>query len=238
MADAPALPTYRLDGDVAVITHDDGKANVVGPATLEALHGALDRAAGEARAIVLTGREGKFSAGFDLSVMTESEEAMRSLVADGAELLCTMYEHPLPIVSASTGHTLAMGALLLLASDIRVGAEGPFKVGLTEVAIGMPLPIFVIELARDRLSSAQRTRATLGAQIYDPTSAVEAGYLDRVVPAAQLMDAALDEARVLGSYRSGAFARSKRLARTEVVERIRATTAADVATLSGPTPPS
>ena len=238
MADAPALPTYRLDGDVAVITHDDGKANVVGPATLDALHTAFERAAGEARAIVLTGREGRFSAGFDLSVMTESEEAMRSLVADGAELLCTMYEHPLPIISASTGHALAMGALFLLASDIRVGADGPFKVGLTEVAIGMPLPIFVIELARDRLSSAQLTRATLGAEVYDPTGAVEAGYLDRVVPAPQLMDAALDEARLLGGYRSGAFARSKRLARTAVVERIRATTAADVATLSGPTPPS
>jgi enoyl-CoA hydratase len=200
------------------------------------LHALLERAEGEARAVLLTGRAGKFSAGFDLSVMTESDEAMRSLVSGGAELLCTMYEHPLPIVSASTGHALAMGALLLLASDIRVGADGPFKIGLTEVAIGMPLPVFVIELARDRLERSELVRATLGAKVYDPAGAVGAGYLDRVVPAETLQEVALEEAKLLASYRSGAFARSKRLSRAEVVARIRATTAADLATLSGPTP--
>ena len=238
MSDAPALPSYRLDGDVAVVTHDDGKANVVGPATIDALHAALERASGEARAVLLVGREGRFSAGFDLSVMMQSDEAMRSLVSDGAELLCTMYEHPLPIVSACTGHALAMGALLLLASDVRVGMEGNFKLGLTEVAIGMPMPIFLIELARDRMPRSEFTRATLGAKVYDPAGAVVAGYLDRVVAPDALLDTALGEARLLGSYKSGAYSRSKRLSRHAVVELIRSTLAEDMATLSGPTPPA
>lgn len=233
---APLLPSYRLDGDVAVVTLDDGKANVVSPAVLDALNAALVRAESEARAVLFVGRPGRFSAGFDLSVMTESDEAMRSLVSDGAELLCKMFEHPLPIVSACTGHALAMGALMLLASDIRVGADGPFKIGLTEVAIGMPLPIFLIELARVRLSSAQFTRATLGAQVYDPIGAADAGYLDLVVEADDLLDAALAEARLLGSYRSGAYARSKRLSRGAVTKLIRDTLADDMATLSGPKP--
>lgn len=235
---APPQPTYRLDGDVAVITHDDGKANVVGPATIVTLHAHLARAAEEARAVLLVGREGRFSAGFDLSVMVSSEDAMRSLVTDGAELLCTMYEHPLPIVSACTGHALAMGALLLMVSDVRVGVEGPHKLGLTEVAIGMPLPVFVIEFARDRLSKAEFTRATLGSTVYDPQGAVRAGYLDRVVAPDALLDAAMEEARLLASYRSGAFARSKQLSRAAVCAHIRETLAADVATLSGPTPPA
>ena len=233
---APLLPSYRLNDDVAVVTLDDGKANAISPAVLDALHAALDRAQSEARAVMFVGRPGRFSAGFDLSVMTESDEAMRSLVSDGAELLCEIFEHPLPIVSACTGHALAMGALMLLASDVRVGADGPFKIGLTEVAIGMPLPIFLIELARARISPAQFTRATLGAQVYDPTAATAAGYLDRVVDAADLFDAALEEARLLGSYRSGAFARSKRLSRGAVAQLIRDTLAGDMATLSGPKP--
>lgn len=235
MADLP-VPTYTLDGDIAVITHDDGKANVVGPATLEAFRAHLARASDEARAVVLVGREGKFSAGFDLSVMTSSDEAMRNLVSDGAELLCEMYEYPLPIVAACTGHALAMGALLLLASDFRVGAQGPFKIGLTEVAIGMPLPIFVIEFGKDRLLPTAFTRATLGAEIFDADGAAEIGYLDAAVPVDRVVDEAMDRARTLAGYRTGAYARSKRLAHEGVCARVRATLAEDMGTLSGPTP--
>ncbi|HET8931337.1 MAG TPA: crotonase/enoyl-CoA hydratase family protein [Acidimicrobiales bacterium] len=233
MSEAP-VPTYHLDGNIAVITHDDGKANVIGPSTIEAVHEYLDRAASEARAVVLVGRDGRFSAGFDLSVMTSSEDAMRSLVSDGAELLCTMYEHPLPIVSACTGHALAMGALLLMASDIRIGADGPFKIGLTEVAIGMPLPIFVIEFARDRLLPTAFTRATLASEIFDPTGAAQIGYLDAVVPADEVITSAMDRATVLAGYRTGAYARSKQLAHEALCVRVRATLAEDMATLSGP----
>lgn len=229
-----SVPTYHLDGTIAVITHDDGKANVVGPSTIAAFHEHLDRAATEARAVVVVGREGRFSAGFDLSVMTSSEDAMRNLVTDGAELLCTMYEHPLPIISACTGHALAMGALLLLASDRRVGADGPFKIGLTEVAIGMPLPIFVIEFARERLLPTAFTRATLGAEIFDPTGAAQIGYLDESVAADAVVTTAMDRAGVLAGYRSGAYARSKRLAREGLCTRVRATLAEDMATLTGP----
>lgn len=236
MADSPtlALPTYRLDGTVAVITHDDGKANVVGPDTIRVLHEHLDRAAQEARVVLLVGREGRFSAGFDLSVMTSSTEAMRTLVADGAELLCAMYEHPLPIVSACTGHALAMGALLLLASDVRIGAEGSHKLGLTEVAIGMPLPIFVLEFTRERLARTALTRATLGATIYDPAGAVAVGYLDDVVPGDRLMETALGEAHRLAEFRTGAYSRSKRLAHDALCARVRAGLAEDIATLTGP----
>jgi len=233
MSETP-VPTYHLDGNIAIITHDDGKANVVGPSTIEAFHEYLDRAATEARAVVIVGREGRFSAGFDLSVMTSSEDAMRALVTDGAELLCTMYEHPLPIVAACTGHALAMGALLLLASDVRVGAEGPFKIGLTEVAIGMPLPIFVIEFARDRLLPTAFTRATLGAEIFDPAGGAQVGYLDEAVPADALIATAMDRAGVLAGYRTGAYARSKQLAREGLCVRVRATLAEDMATLTGP----
>ena len=230
----PALPTLAIDGDLAVVTLDDGKANVVSPAVLDSLNVHLDRAEAEARGVVFVGRQGRFSAGFDLTVMTESDEAMRSLVSDGAELLCRMWDYPLPVVSACTGHALAMGALMLLASDVRIGEEGAFKLGLTEVAIGMPLPIFAIEFARARMPAAHFTRATLGAQVYDPVGAVAAGYLDRVVSAGEVVDVALAEARTLAGYRTGAFSRSKHLAHQALIELVRSTLADDLGSLTGP----
>ena len=102
--------------------------------------------------MAIIGRPGKFSAGFDLSVMTAGPDQARDLLRAGAELALRIYTFPLPVLLGATGHALAMGAILLMAADVRIGADGPFKVGLPEVEIGMPLPIFAVEFARDRLS--------------------------------------------------------------------------------------
>lgn len=225
---------YELDGDVAVLRLDDGKANAIGPAGLVALGEGLTRAEDEAGALLLVGREGRFSAGFDLSVMTSGEQAMRGLVGGGAELLLRLYASPLPTVAACTGHALAMGALFLLASDTRLGAEGPFKVGLNEVAIGMGLPVFAVELARDRLSPRQFTAATIQGRVYDPAGAVEAGYLDRVVPADQVEAVAREEAAGLAQLRRGAVGHTKARARQATIDHIRATLADDLAATGMP----
>lgn len=230
---APSL-SYRLDENVAVITMDDGKANAISPAVLAGLHELLDRAQSEARGLVIEGRPGKFSAGFDLSVMTESVESMRSLVTAGAEFLSRLYEFPLPTVAACSGHALAGGALMLLVSDVRIGALTPSKIGLNEVAIGMPLPIFCVEFARDRLTPAAFTRSTMGAQVYDPEGAVAAGYLDAAVEPELLAEEALAQAKTLASLSTGAYARTKAHARRATLELVRSTLADDVASLTGP----
>ena len=124
---------YELRDTVAVITMDDGKANALSPAVIEMLHACLDRAEREAAAVLLTGRDRRVSGGFDLKVMTSSLENMRTLVTAGAELLLRLYLFPRPVVVACNGHALAMGALLLLVADARIGAAGDFKIGLNEI---------------------------------------------------------------------------------------------------------
>ncbi len=234
MGDAPL--TYELDGDVAVLRLDDGRANAIGPDSLAAIADGLARAEDEAGALLLVGREGRFSAGFDLSVMTSGAEAMRSLVGDGAEVLMDLYGSPLPTVAACTGHALAMGALLLLASDTRVGADGPFKLGLNEVAIGMGLPVFAVELARDRLDPRQFTAATIQGRVYDPAGATAAGYLDEVVAADQVEARARVVAGELAQLRRGAVAHTKVRARGAMIERVRAGLAEDMAATGMPDP--
>src|SRR5438105_13642725 len=123
--------SLERDGAVAVISIDDGKANALSPDVLSALSEAFDKAEADgASAVLLQGRPGRFSAGFDLSIMTSGVEPMRALVTQGAELLLRVFTYPVPVVAACTGHALAAGALLLLVSDVRVGAEGEFKIGL------------------------------------------------------------------------------------------------------------
>jgi enoyl-CoA hydratase len=232
--DHPALSTSR-DGDVLVVRIDDGKANALSPDLVAALRATV--AAGPddgATALVLHGRPGRMSAGFDLSVMTGSLDGMRDLVAAGAELLLDIFTSRVPVVIGCTGHALAAGALLLLAADYRVGADIDCKIGLNEVAIGMGLPIFAVELARYRMPPTHFDASTVYATIYDPSSAVAAGYLDRVVPADAVVSEAVAAAHALGALRAGAVRHTKDLARGEVARRIRDTLAPDMATLGPP----
>lgn len=232
MADESVRTT--IEDSLAVVRVDDGKANALSPRVIEALHVALDRAEKEAGAVLLEGRPGRFCAGFDLTVMRAGPAAARDLVTAGAELLLRELEFPLPIVTACTGHALAAGALLLLASDLRVGARGDFKLGLNEVAIGMGLPIFAVELARHRLSRRHFVRATSQAQLYDPDAAVDAGYLDLAVDPAELPSAARAEATRLAQAPQPAFRHTKRSVHAGVVAHVRDTLEEDMARLAGP----
>jgi len=225
----------RRDG-VAVIALDDGKANAVSPALVSALNAALDRAEGEAQAVLLTGRAGRFSAGFDLSVMTGGVEAMRSLVRSGAELALRMYGFPRPLVIACSGHALAAGAVFLCSADLRLGAQGPFKIGLNEVAIQLPLPVFAMELARARLTPRWFTQSVTQARIFDPAGACDAGYLDETVPAEALLDSALERAARLATLPDPAFRLTKERERGATIAAIRETLVADIAKLTAPVP--
>jgi enoyl-CoA hydratase len=228
---------YRLDEGVAALRLDDGKANALSHAVIAALEAALDRAEKEARAVLLLGREGRLCAGFDLAVMRGGVEPMRALVAAGADLMLRIAMHPLPIAIGCTGHALAAGAILLLAADTRIGARGDFKIGLNEVAIGLRLPIFAYELARERLSKRHLVRAALQAELYDPDGAVDAGFLDRVCEAGALEETALAESRRLATLPQPAYGRTKAGLRGGLVAAIRATLAEDMARLAAPGAP-
>jgi enoyl-CoA hydratase len=224
--------TTTIEDGVAVLRFDDGKVNVLSYAAIASLEAALDQATEQASAVCIVGREKATSAGFDLSVMNAGIESALDLVGAGGRMLMRLYAHPQPVVIAVTGHALAAGALLVASCDVRIGADKPSKIGLNETAIGMSLPLFAIELARDRLNPTHLVRATMGAEVFDPHGAVEAGWIDRVVPAESCADEAIAEARRLGEYNASAYAQTKRSLRQPVVDRIRAGAAADAGTFT------
>jgi len=179
------------ESSYTLVSMDDGKANALGFDMLAQLGAALDVAEGAGKVVIIAGRPGKFSAGFDLSVMGQGGEGMLSLLRSGAELSRRLLNFPTPVVLAVSGHALAMGALLLLSADYRVGVHGTYKIGLNEVAIGMTLPYFGVELARARLAKTHLGAAVSLARIYDAAGAVEAGYLDEAVSDEDLLPRAI-----------------------------------------------
>ncbi|MEM9188808.1 MAG: crotonase/enoyl-CoA hydratase family protein [Myxococcota bacterium] len=224
--------SYTIDDQIATIRLDDGKANALGPEMLGEINEALDRTEKEAKALIITGREDRFCAGFDLKVMMKGPEAARDLFVAGGRMMLRVYLLPMPVVIASTGHAVAGGALMLLVGDTRIGVRGDFKVGLNEVAIKMTLPVFAQELARSRLDPRRLTEAALQARMYNPDEAVEVGYLDRTSDVSKLMKDAEAEARRLAELPLQAYAATKTRLRRPTVKEIEATMEEDMAAMA------
>lgn len=207
---------------VRTLRLEHGKPNSISQAVAEELSEALASAAEDesVSAIVLLGREGMFSGGFDLATMGQGAEAARDMVIAGGKLAMDIYNHAKPVVVGCGGHAVAMGCFIAMAGDERIGAEGPFKIGMNETAIGMTLPDFGFELARARLSKRHYDRAVVHSTFYDPQGAVEIGVLDRVVAPSLLESEAIAAAVRLGELKQPAFRNNKRRAHRKTVESI------------------
>ncbi|MFK7863320.1 MAG: crotonase/enoyl-CoA hydratase family protein [Pseudohongiellaceae bacterium] len=199
----------EMTNNVLVITLDDGKANVVGHALLDELFPALDRAENEAKAVLLIGRKGIFSAGFDLKELQKGPSESKALVSRGYELLYRLYGFPLPVVAACTGHGIGLGAFILLASDSRIGQEGDSKISLPETAISMQLSPLLNEVATSRISKRHIIRSAVQSENYSPELAVDAGFLDELTSSEELFDRALAVATKLSLLPSEYYAKNK-----------------------------
>jgi enoyl-CoA hydratase len=216
------LVSYQLQDSVAVVTLDDGKVKVLSDQMLRDIDGALDRAVADDAIVVLTGRPGVFSAGFDLRVLRAGGQEAPALVRAGFELAVRVLSFPKPVVIACNGHAIAMAAFLLLSGDYRVGAAGPYKITANEVAIGITMPRPAVEICRQRLAPAHFNRAVVNAEVYAPDAAAGAGFLDRVVDESHLADAAGDVAQQLRTLDMHAHAATKLRARDKTLAAIRA----------------
>jgi enoyl-CoA hydratase len=223
------LATYSRSGSVGSIVMDDGKANVMSLAMLNALHAAFDQAERDKTVAILKARGKHFSGGFDLNVFAKgSAEDQYLMVRAGAELALRILSFPTPVVAACQGNAYPMGAFLIMSCDHRIAAEGNFRIGMNEVAIGLTVPRFAIEIARQRLTPAYFNRVVMTSEMFAPVEAVTAGFFDRVVPADQLDRAADEAALALSTLNMAAHAATKARARGAVIKLIRSVIDEDI----------
>lgn len=214
------LVSYQCDEGVATLTLCNGKVNAISPDVIASFHQALDRALQDKAIIIITGQAGVLSGGYDLKVMMSSPQNAIALVTQGSRLARRMLAHPYPIIVACSGHAVAKGAFILLSADYRIGVEGPFMIGLNEVKIGLTMHHVGIELARDRLGKSAFQRSVINAEMFNPQGALDAGFLDQVVPAEELMNAALVMARQLKQINLQAHAGTKLKVRKKLLETL------------------
>lgn len=225
------IVTYRCAEGVATITMDDGKVNAVSPTLQAGLQAALGRAEADGAVVVLRGRDGMFSAGFDLGVLGQGGDAAIEMVMGGWVLAKRLLSFPRPVVIACTGHAVAMGAFLTLTADHRVATTRRAKFATNEVAIGMTMPHTAILLMRNRLTPAACDRAMLLAETFTPEGALAAGFVDELVDPEQFEDHLATLSTRLATLDAAAHRRSKERARAGLLAAIDEAMAQDRADL-------
>ena len=215
------LVHYTVQDNIATIRIDDGKRNALSPELLHELYHALDQAESDHAAIILTGRDFVFSAGFDLKVMKRGGMEAINMLRLGYSLPARILRYPQPVVVACNGHALAMGVFLMLSADYVIGSRGDFKIAANEVAIGMTMPRVAAAMLRHRLAPAAFQRAVTLSQYFDPDSALQAGFFDELADPAAVMVRAESLANDAMKLDPHAHTVSKRRIRKALVRKLR-----------------
>ncbi len=220
--------SYKLDNGIATITMDDGKANAIGLRMLEELNAALDQAEADKAVVVIAGRPGMFSAGFDLKVFKGDPADQMRMLTGGARLSQRLSDFPYPVIAACTGHAIAMGSFLLMSCDLRIGVSAGARFHVNEVMIGMTVPHFALEVCKQRLSPAYLHEATVTAQPYAPADALTAGFVDAIVPAEELAASVKEQAERIKALIPHSFTATKRRLQKSTMEAIAVAIEADI----------
>ncbi len=217
MTDVVAI---NIENKVATITIQNGKVNAISHQVIDELNKALDQAQEAEAVVVITGKPGMLSGGYDLNVMRESMSAAMQLVEKGSTLSRRLLSFPYPVLVACPGHAVAKGAFLLLSADYRIGVEGDFKIGLNEVAIGMSMHDAGVELARGRLAPVFFNRSVILAEMVSPQDAITMGFLDKVVDESQFLPTVNFIAQAMTKLDMKAHYNTKLKARADLLKRL------------------
>jgi len=215
------VATLTNDENVSIITLDDGKVNVFSPTMIDEVSNLLDQVPTDKGSLLIVGREGIFSAGFDLKVLMSGDaEKAVGMLRSGFKMLSRIFSFPRPVVAACSGHAIALGAFLLCSCDYRVGTKGKFQIGANEVRNNMIVPTPILELAKFKLAKNHKQRALLNGEMYLIEDAVAPGYLDEVVEPDKLIETATIKAKDLATLGHPFYHQTKQLDQEEVIKKI------------------
>jgi enoyl-CoA hydratase/carnithine racemase len=213
--------TVEEHGGVALVRIDRPPANAMDLELLEEGARLVDElASSDPGAVVITGRDGFFSAGVDLKVAPQLDaDGQRAMVTGINRLFGRWYGFPRPLVCAVNGHAIAGGLILALCGDHRVGARHG-KLGVTELRAGIPYPAVAMLVVKFELTPQVARRLVLGADLVDPETGLQLGLIDELQPDDRLLERSLELASDLAALPHQTYSLVKRQLRGEALERI------------------
>ena len=208
--------------DVSLITLDDGKVNAFSIEMLEAFNEKLSQVPRNNGSLIIKGREGIFSGGFNLKTFSSGDpEQINKMLKLGFETLYEVYTFPRPVIAAVSGHAIALGIFLTSCCDYRIGVKGDYILQANEVRNKMSIPTQLIEIAASRLHKSHIYRALFHAEPYPIALGVEAGWLDELVDQKELEKRTLEKAKNLSELGHPYYKETKEILLGETFQKIK-----------------
>jgi enoyl-CoA hydratase len=210
--DADGIRTLKLaHGKVSAIDVE------LGEAFLKEMEDARDPSV---KAVILTGSGSSFSAGVDLfRVLKDGPEYGRRFLSVLDNLLGAALTLPKPMIAAINGHAIAGGCILAATCDHRIMTEGTARIGIPELAVGVPFPALPLQIMSARVADGGLRDLVFTGRTVLIDEAKALGLIDEKCPSGMLMDRAMEVALRLTAIPPGAFALTKQAFYTPILER-------------------
>jgi enoyl-CoA hydratase len=207
-------------GTVTILRMARGKGNALNLDLVTAVDETLDRLEhGATRGVVITGQGSVFGAGVDLmELLGGGETYIRQFIPRMIGSFRRLATFPKPIVAAVNGHAIAGGAILMLACDQRLLAEGTSRVGLSEIQVGVIFPAWALEVARHTTPPEHFATMILTGRTWNPAEALARGLVDELVAPERLLDRAVEVAGEMAAVPQATFAATKLAVRRPMIE--------------------
>jgi enoyl-CoA hydratase len=215
------IATLTQKDDLSIITLDDGKANAFSSEMILTLNELLALVPRDKGALVIKGRDGIFSGGFDLKTLAAGDmQQIFKMVSLGYKLLLELFSFERPIVAAVSGHSIALGLFVTCCADYRIGKEGSFICQANEVRNNMDIPVQIMEIIKARVNKNYFYSAVYHSEAYSMEDSILVGYIDQVVSSETFTECVIEKAKDLASLPHPYYANSKKAAQHDIVEKI------------------
>ena len=218
---ADSIATLSKENDISIIKLDDGKANAFSYDMLSQVNELLTQVPRDSGALVITGREGLFSGGFDLKTLATGDmEKITKMVQLGYRLLLELFSFDRPIVAAVSGHSIALGLFVTCSADYRIAIDGKYVCQANEVRNNMDIPTQIMEIIKARVNKKYFYPAVYHSDAYSVQESIEVGYIDEVVSEDQFMQRVMEKAKELATLPHPFYANTKKTAQDDVRQKI------------------
>mgnify|MGYP003952329307 CR=1 FL=1 len=216
-----SIATLTQDNDISIIKLDDGKANAFSYDMLTQVNELLAKVPRDSGALVITGRDGLFSGGFDLKTLAAGDmEKITKMVQLGYRLLLELYSFDRPIIAAVSGHSIALGLFVTCSADYRIAIDGKYICQANEVRNNMDIPTQIMEILKARVNKNYFYPAVFHSDAYSVQDSIEVGFIDEVVPQTEFMDRVMEKAKELATLPHPFYANTKKSAQDDVRQKI------------------
>ena len=216
-----SLATLTKENDISVIKLDDGKANAFSYEMLIQINNLLEKVSRDSGALVITGREGLFSGGFDLKTFATGDmEKVSKMVQLGYRLLLELFSFERPVIAAVSGHSIALGLFIACSADYRIAIDGEYVCQANEVRNNMDIPTPIMEILKARVNKNYFYPAVLHSDPFSVQDSIAAGYIDEVVAEQDFMNRVIEKATELASLPHPFYANTKKSAQEDIRQKI------------------